>query len=89
VSTKKKPESEQHDTLVPDAQVCVELGNISRMTLNRRDNYDPDFPPKVHVNGKNYRFRSQLESYKARLLAAAMRDQKQRIDLRRREPAGV
>src|SRR5262249_62250273 len=45
---KSDPEgADEPDTLVPDAQVCVELGGISLMTLNRRDNYDPSFPPKV------------------------------------------
>jgi hypothetical protein len=77
------PES---DSLVPDAQVCIELGGISKMTLNRRDNYDRDFPPKVTVNGRNYRFRSHLEAYKAKLLRVAVRDQTARIALRRREP---
>jgi hypothetical protein len=82
---KSDPESaEQPDTLVPDAQVCRELGGISLMTLNRRDNYDPDFPARVKVNGRNYRFRSALEAYKRKLLAVAVRDQKTRIALRQR-----
>jgi len=74
------------DTLVPDAQVCAELGGISLMTLNRRDNYDPDFPPKVTVAGRNYRFRSAIEAYKQRLLAVAVRSQRKRIALRQRHP---
>jgi hypothetical protein len=86
MSAKNKPESEEPDTLVADAQVRAELGGMSLMTLNRRDNYDADFPPKVTVAGRNYRFRSQLEAYKARLLRAAVRAQGQRIALRRREP---
>jgi hypothetical protein len=82
---KSDPESAgQPDTLVPDAQVCRELGGISLMTLNRRDNYDAGFPPKVSVNGRNYRFRSALEAYKKRLLAVAVRSQKKRIALRQR-----
>src|SRR5262249_22810214 len=86
---KSDPESADDgapDTLVPDAQVCAELGGISLMTLNRRDNYDPDFPPKVSVAGRNYRFRSALEAYKKRLLEVAVRSQKKRIALRQRHP---
>ena len=67
------------DILVPDAQVRVELGNISLMTLNRRTRFDPSFPPLVKVEGRNYRFRSALEAYKARLLAEAVRDQQARL----------
>jgi hypothetical protein len=89
MSTTKNPESEQPDVLVPDAQVCVELGGISLMTLSRRDNYDPDFPPRVSVAGRNYRFRSALERYKQQLINAAMRDKRQRIALRQRSPDRV
>ena len=74
------------DSLVPDAQVCIELGGISKMTLNRRDNYDPAFPALIKVNGRNFRSRRQLEAYKARLLHEAARQKDKRISLRRREP---
>ena len=74
------------DSLVPDAQVCIELGGISKMTLNRRDNYDPAFPPLIKVNGRNFRSRRQLEAYKERLLHEAARQKDKRITLRRREP---
>jgi hypothetical protein len=77
------------DSLVPDAQVCIELGGISKMTLNRRDNYDPDFPSLIKVNGRNFRSRRQLEAYKARLLHEAARQKDKRITLRRREPTPV
>jgi hypothetical protein len=79
----------ESDSLVPDAKVCIELGGISKMTLNRRDNYDPAFPTLIKVNGRNFRSRRQLEAYKARLLHEAARQKDKRITLRRREPTPV
>ena len=79
----------ESDSLVPDAQVCIELGGISKMTLNRRDNYDPAFPTLIKVNGRNFRSRRQLEAYKARLLHEAARQKDKRISLRLREPTPV
>src|SRR5262249_18266151 len=95
MTNRRKPAHSEPDTLMPDEDVCRELGGISRMTLHRRTHYDPkhptrydpDFPPRVHVAGRNYRFRSAVESYKRKLLAVAVRDQKTRTRLRQREPA--
>jgi hypothetical protein len=60
ITKKQSADEGASDTLVPDAQVCVELGGISLMTLFRRTSSDPDFPPKIQVAGRNYRFRSAL-----------------------------
>jgi hypothetical protein len=84
-TTDKKPE--KHDELVPDAVFRAELGGISKMTLSRYDNYppDPDFPVKVVRGGRSHRFRSQIEKYKGKLLATAVRSQRQRVALRTRD----
>jgi hypothetical protein len=63
---------EQHDVLVPDSQVAVELGGVSRMTVFRWD-HDPamaalGFPARVMMNGRGYRFRRALEKFKQNLM---------------------
>jgi hypothetical protein len=57
--------------LVPDAQVRAELGGVSPMTLHRWDNDETlEFPRPVVVRQRKYRFRDELEAFKARLVAA-------------------
>jgi hypothetical protein len=69
------------DSLVPDPRVQAEL-SVTKMTLHRWDN-DPKtaprmaalgWPPKVIVNGRCYRFRSQLEAFKQTLMRQAIAD---------------
>jgi predicted DNA-binding transcriptional regulator AlpA len=89
MSVKIKAQSDANgepDTLVPDAQVCRELGGISLMTLYRRTNYEVNFPAQVKINGRNFRFRSQVEAYKRQLLHDAMRKQRHEQNLRLRVP---
>jgi hypothetical protein len=67
---------EQHDVLVPDSQVAVELGGVSRMTIFRWDR-DPaktgqGFPPRIMLNGRGYRSRQELEKFKANLMRKAL-----------------
>jgi hypothetical protein len=79
-------EDGEPDSFVPDAVVAKELGT-SVMGLWRRTN-DPDdnFPAPIKVNGRNYRSRRALESYKARKLREAMREHHKRLNIRRRVP---
>jgi hypothetical protein len=60
------------DYLVPDRQVWKEFG-VTPMT-GWRWTHDPElgFPPAIHINGRNYRSRQQLEAFKARLIAEAL-----------------
>ncbi len=62
------------DVLVPDPAVCRELA-ISSMTLWRWDR-DPamaalGLPPAVKIRRRNFRFRRQLEQFKANLMRRA------------------
>ena len=57
------------EELVPDRQVAREFGGISAMSLwrwSRRP--EMGFPRLVKMNGRNYRLRSEVESYKTRLV---------------------
>jgi predicted DNA-binding transcriptional regulator AlpA len=69
----------QPDHLVPDPQVCAELG-ITSMTLWR---YDQDaklkFPVAIKIRNRNYRSRKQLEAWKAELLSKAMKEHRQKL----------
>lgn len=57
--------------LVQDAVVRAEFG-ISAMTLHRWDNdASLGFPGAVVIRGRKFRFRDQLEAFKANLIAAA------------------
>jgi hypothetical protein len=58
------------DQLVPDAKVRQEF-STTLMTLYRWDK-NPDmkalgWPPKIPLNGRNYRSRRQLDAFKASL----------------------
>jgi len=61
--------------LVPDPVVAEEF-HVSLMTLWRWDRTrlkaDQGWPPRVKIGGRNYRHRSQLEAFKANLLALAL-----------------
>jgi hypothetical protein len=89
MSAKKKSESADHDTLLPDSIVAKELGT-SVMGLWRRT-HDPhdNFPPPIKIRGRNYRSRRLLEVYKLNKLHEAMRVQRARLNARRREPVPV
>ena len=56
------------DELVPDPQVCRELG-VSAMTLWRweRDR-QLDFPPKIKIRTRNYRSRRALSEWRDRMV---------------------
>jgi hypothetical protein len=55
------------DELVADPQFAREIAK-TLMTLNRRDHKPPPgWPPKVQVCGRNHRWRSDIEAYKATL----------------------
>ena len=61
------------DTLVPSPQVEREFG-VSSMSIWRwQRNEKLGFPRKIQLNGRNYFSRQQLEEFKARLLAAALK----------------
>ena len=67
------------DTLVPDPKVAEEF-HTTLMTLWRWD-HDPQkaalgWPPKVKIGARNYRHRSQLETFKANLLQRALAERK-------------
>ena len=75
-----------NDVLVPDTEVCRELG-ISSMTVHR---YDCDermialgWPPKIKMRQRNYRSRRALEAFKAGLVQRAIEQRRQLM-----EPAG-
>lgn len=61
------------DILVPGPQVQREFG-VTSMTIWRWDRDSKlGFPPKIKLNGRNYRSRQQLEAFKAKLMAAALK----------------
>ncbi len=64
----------ESETLVPLADTAeVGLG-VGRRTLGRRiKNPPPGFPTVLRINGRLYVRRSELESYKSRLIAEAAR----------------
>jgi hypothetical protein len=65
-------EGDDPDAFVPDPLVCREFG-IDRMTLFRWDaKLDLGFPPPIIINGRKFRSRRMLESFKARALRAAI-----------------
>ena len=61
------------ESLVPLADTDeVGLG-IGRRTIGRRvKNPPPGFPTVLHINGRLYVRRSELEAYKAKLIAEAI-----------------
>jgi hypothetical protein len=63
----------ESETLVPLADAeAVGLG-IGRRTLGRRvKNPPPGFFPVLRINGRLYGRRSDIEAYKARLIAEAL-----------------
>jgi hypothetical protein len=78
--TPRNTTDDEHDVLVPDSQVAVELGGVSRMTVFRWDRDSAmtalGFPARVMLNGRGYRSRQQLEKFKQNLMrkATAARD---------------
>jgi len=68
----------ENDELVPDAQVRIELGGISIMTLHRRTQSDPDFPAQVKVHNRNFRSRRRVHEreQRQRKQIAALLDRK-------------
>ena len=70
-SSKTEPDPPPRE-LVPDIIVRAEFGNISAMSLCRWDADETlGFPPPVVIRGRKYRFRDQLEAFKARLIETA------------------
>ena len=65
--------TERVDELVPDRKARMEVGGVSAMTIHRWDNSKLGFPPKIKLNGRNYRSRHQLEAFKAALMARALK----------------
>jgi hypothetical protein len=65
--------TERVDQLVPDRQARREVGDVTAMTFHRWD-LKPElgFPPKIKINGRNYRSRQQLEAFKARMISVAL-----------------
>jgi hypothetical protein len=65
----------EFDALVPDPQFFAECG-ITPMTGWRHDRSEKmaelGWPPKVNVNGRNYRFRSAIEAFKTNLKQRAL-----------------
>jgi hypothetical protein len=60
------------DQLVPDAQVRLELGGISAMSLHRWERDRAlDFPRVVIVRGRKFRWRHEFERFKSRLTSAS------------------
>jgi hypothetical protein len=70
--------TEKVDHLVPDPQVEREF-SITSMTLWRWTR-DPTlgFPEKISIRGRNYRSRRQLDDFKAKLLARALKSRSDR-----------
>jgi len=73
-----------HDTLVPDPQVCAELGGISTMSLHR---YDRDeemiklgWPPPIRIKHRKYRMRRQFEQFKAALMRRAIEQRRRLVE---------
>ena len=62
----------ESETLVPLADIeAVGLG-VGRRTIGRRiKNPPPGFPTVLRINGRLYARRSELDAYKARLIAEA------------------
>jgi hypothetical protein len=68
--------TDEHDALVPDHVVRQEVGGVSRMSLWRWDR-DPamaalGWPTGIELNGRRYRSRRGLETFKANLMAKAI-----------------
>jgi predicted DNA-binding transcriptional regulator AlpA len=62
------------DELVGDPKMWRELG-IERSTAyrwERDEDMAPHFPTRVHVRGRNYRVRSEVEKFKQWLLRRAI-----------------
>jgi hypothetical protein len=57
--------------LISDSTMCEWLGGISSVTLWRRSKSDPDFPPLIKVNGRNYRSADEARAYVGNLIASA------------------
>jgi hypothetical protein len=61
------------DALVPNAQLCRELG-ITRMTLHRWErDQSIGLPPPIKIRGRNFRSRAEIEAFKARLWRDAIK----------------
>jgi hypothetical protein len=75
--------ADKPDELVPDAQVRIELGNISAMQMWRYDNQpeliDPTWPPPVRFGVKKFRSRKQLEAFKTAMTQKAMAIRKTKL----------
>jgi hypothetical protein len=72
-----KPTKETDDELVPDPQVIKEF-NITSMTLFRWDrDATLKFPPKIKIRKRCYRSRRALEEFRRRVIAIAIKEQRQ------------
>jgi hypothetical protein len=65
--------TEKVDELVPNRKAQTEFG-VTAMTIWRWDRDSKlGFPPAIRINGRTYRSRQQLEAFKQRLLAQALK----------------
>jgi hypothetical protein len=72
----------EDDPFVPDPVVCKEFG-VTSMTLYRWD-HDPakaaqGWPVKYRIGNRNYRLRSELETYKANLRQRALAERQRAL----------
>jgi len=75
VSNLQAEAEDEPDVLIPDRQARVEFGGITDMTLRRwTKDSKLDFPPPIKIRGRNFRSRQQLERFKKRMLAQAIRE---------------
>lgn len=79
------------DQLVPDGTFTREIG-VSRMTVSRRD-HDAElakagfWPLRVMVNGRGFRFRKDIERFKAEVLRNAVADRRRMLSEKNSEEA--
>ena len=62
----------QVDQLIPDPIVWKELGVTSMTPWRYTRDPDLDFPPPIKIRNRNFRSRSALEAFKARMLRVAI-----------------
>lgn len=51
------------DALIPDRDVARLLGNRNRVTIWRETLRNPDFPPVLKINGRNFRRAGAVRQY--------------------------
>ncbi|MFZ5781754.1 MAG: helix-turn-helix transcriptional regulator [Pseudomonadota bacterium] len=86
-TTKNPAAVTQHDALVPEDEFAKIIGGLSRVTIWKRTEKDPNFPKPVKIGARAFRLRSDIDRYLAHLGEEAIERQRALIERGKKKAA--